>query len=135
MAVASCRAQTAAARTTGRAADYRATDITALRTLSSELQTRATALLADGTSEERKQLLAERDELVNREWLAGIENDIIAEINRKKAIAVLQKASRDTVTNRITAKSAEIAESLVTKRASGLVRQGSEPAECGWVGN
>ena len=91
--------------------------------------------MADGTSEERKQLLAERDELVNREWLAGIENDIIAEINRKKAIAVLQKASRDTVTNRITAKSAEIAESLVTKRASGLVRQGSEPAECGWVGN
>jgi energy-coupling factor transporter ATP-binding protein EcfA2 len=85
-----------------------------LRALSTDLQQRATGLQADGNSEERKKLVAERDELADREWLAGIKDDVIAEIARRKDIAVLQKAVKDTATNRVTAKSAEVAEALVT---------------------
>jgi energy-coupling factor transporter ATP-binding protein EcfA2 len=85
-----------------------------LRTRSSDLQARATALSAEATSDERKKLIAERDELADREWLGGLKDDVIAEIGRKKQIAALQKAAQDTKTNRITSKSAEIAENLVT---------------------
>lgn len=85
-----------------------------LRTVSADLQQRAAALLGDAHSEERKRLMAERDELVDRAWLGGIKDDVIAEIGRRSQIAALQKAAKDTATNRITAKSAEVAESLVT---------------------
>ncbi|CAB4795544.1 MAG: AAA family ATPase [Actinobacteria bacterium] len=85
-----------------------------LRIVSADLQKRATGLLADGGSEERKQLVAERDELADRAWLAGIKDDVIAEMQRRLKIATLQKAVKDTSTNRVTAKSAEVAESLVT---------------------
>ena len=85
-----------------------------LRALSADLQQRATGLLADDGSEERKKLIAERDELADREWFAGIKEDVIAEMGRRLEIAVLQKAAKDTSTNRVTAKSAEIAEALVT---------------------
>jgi hypothetical protein len=47
-------------------------------------QMKGTALLADDNSEERKKLVAERDELADREWLAGIEDDVIAEIGRRQ---------------------------------------------------
>jgi hypothetical protein len=77
-------------------------------------QMKGTALLADDNSEERKKLVAERDELADREWLAGIEDDVIAEIGRRQGIAVLQKASKDTSTVRVTTKSREVAEALVT---------------------
>jgi energy-coupling factor transporter ATP-binding protein EcfA2 len=91
-----------------------AVPIARLRALSTDLQQRAAGLLADGNSDERKKLIAERDELADRAWLAGIRDDVIAEIGRRAEIALLQKASKDTATNRITAKSAEVAESLVT---------------------
>lgn len=85
-----------------------------LQVLSTDLQTRASALLADSGSEERKKLLVERDELADREWLAGIKDDVLAEIERRKQIAALHVAAKDTSTNRITIKSSEIAEKLVT---------------------
>lgn len=85
-----------------------------LRAVSADLQQRATGLLADSGSEERKKLVAERDELADRAWLAGIKDDVVAEIGRRLEIATLQKALKDTSTNRVTAKSGEIAESLVT---------------------
>jgi hypothetical protein len=77
-------------------------------------QMRGTALLADDNSEERKKLVAERDGLADREWLSGIEDDVIAEIGRRQEIAVLQKASKNTSTMRVTTKSGEAAEALVT---------------------
>lgn len=92
----------------------RALPVARLRTLSADLQIRATALLADGGSDERKKLVAERDELADREWLSGILGDVIAEIGRRQEIAILQKASKDTSTLRVTTKSGEVAESLVT---------------------
>lgn len=78
------------------------------------LGARATALLTQGQSEERKKMIAESEELADRGWLSLVREDVIAEIGRRKEIAALKLAQKDTATNRITAKSAEIAEDLVT---------------------
>lgn len=80
----------------------------------SEIETRANALAAEADSPSRKALLAEKNELTDRHWLAGIKADVIAEIERQKIIVKLEAAQRDTVTNRITIKSTEIAQALVT---------------------
>ena len=82
---------------------------------STALATRITGLLAEDESEDRKALLAEYQELADREWLAVIEQDVIAEIARRKTIASLKTALKGTTTNKITAQSAEIAEHLVTR--------------------
>lgn len=86
----------------------------ALTTCSDGLAARATALLAQGQSEERKRMIAESQELMDRLWLSLVREDVMAEIGRRKEIAALKLAQKDTATNRITAKSAEIAEDLVT---------------------
>lgn len=75
---------------------------------------RITALRAEEDSEERKQMRAEYEELADREWLSVIHDDVIAEIRRRKKRAALNAVLKDTATNRITAKSGEIAERLVT---------------------
>lgn len=80
----------------------------------SELKTRATALIDEETSDARKKLIAEADELADRQWLSVVKDDLIAEIERRKQIAALQQALKSTITNSITAKSAELAEHLVT---------------------
>ena len=80
----------------------------------SALSARMTALLAEEESEERKRLLTEFEELADREWLAVIREDVIAEVDRRTKRAVLQAARKNTTTNRITAKSAELAAGLVT---------------------
>jgi hypothetical protein len=54
------------------------------------------------------------DELSDRAWLAVIQEDAIAEIGRRKKRAALGAVAKDTATNRITTKSGEIAEQLVT---------------------
>ena len=59
-------------------------------------------------------MLAEKAKLADRQWLGGIKADVLAEIERLKQIARLEAAQRDTATNRITAKSTEIAQALVT---------------------
>jgi ABC-type cobalamin/Fe3+-siderophores transport system ATPase subunit len=86
----------------------------ALRAASEALKTRATALLSDSGSDARKKLVAERDELADRAWLAGLKDDVIAEIGRRAEIVKLDKAVKDTATNRITTKSSELADKLVT---------------------
>lgn len=88
--------------------------IGALRAQAADLERRASALVAQNDSAERKTLLADRDELAAREWLAVVKDDVIAEIGRRKSIAGLQAALRETATNRITSKSNELAENLVT---------------------
>jgi hypothetical protein len=86
----------------------------ALARHSAEIGNRVAALTSEIQSEERKKLIAECDELSDRQWLAVVQEDVIAEIERRKEIAALQTALKDTATNRITAKSDEIAENLVT---------------------
>lgn len=88
--------------------------LAALRTLSINLQTRATALLSEAGSPAYKQLVAERDELADCEWLISLKEDVLAEVDRRQEIAALEKAAKDTTTHRITTKSAELAEKLVT---------------------
>ena len=78
------------------------------------LSKRISVLRAEEASEERKQMRNEFEELADREWLAVVQDDVIAEINRRKQRAALEAAVRDTATNRITTKSREVAEQLVT---------------------
>lgn len=87
---------------------------TALAALSTGLQTRANALLSDASSPARQQLIAERDELADREWLVGVLPDVLAELDRQQQLRTLERAARETTTNRITTKSGELAETLVT---------------------
>lgn len=78
------------------------------------IETRANALAAEAGSSARAALIAEKVELADRQWLAGIKDDVLAEIQRQKKIALLEAAQRDAATNRITIKSTEIAQDLVT---------------------
>ncbi|HET6633150.1 MAG TPA: AAA family ATPase [Rhodanobacteraceae bacterium] len=78
------------------------------------IETRANALAAEAGSPARAALLTEKAELVDRQWLGGIKADVLAEIERQKKIALLETAQRDTATNRVTTKSTEIAQALVT---------------------
>jgi hypothetical protein len=79
-----------------------------------DLRARATALTSEADSPARLALLAEKAALADREWLEGIKADVLAEVERRKEIARLQEADRSAATNRITAKSTEIAQALVT---------------------
>lgn len=86
----------------------------ALTDCSNTLAERAAALVNQGQSDERKKMIAESQELADRQWLSLVQEDVVAEIGRRKDIATLKLAQRDTTTNRITAQSATIAEDLVT---------------------
>lgn len=79
-----------------------------------DIGARANALAAEAGSQARAALLAEKAELADRQWLGGIKADVRAEIERLGLIAALEAAQRDTATNRITTKSTEIAQALVT---------------------
>jgi hypothetical protein len=86
----------------------------ALTDLAADLTHRSAALLGENKSDERRKLFAECDELADRQWLSVVKDDVIADIARRKQIGALNVALRDTATNRITSKSGEIAEHLVT---------------------
>jgi hypothetical protein len=79
-----------------------------------DLNTRITALTAEADSPARAALLAEKAALSDREWLANLKSDVLAETERLKEIGQLEEANRSTPTNRITAKSTEVARALVT---------------------
>lgn len=83
------------------------------------LETRATALLADEDSDERKAMKAELVELQDRQWLSGIKDDVIAEIGRRKSIDVIEAALKDTRPSTITAKNTNLSEALITERLRG----------------
>ena len=85
-----------------------------LRTHAEALGARALALTEEAGSDARKALVAERDGLAARQWLEGVKADVLAHIERCKEIAALEKAVKDTATNKITAKSTEVAKQLVT---------------------
>ena len=96
-----------------------ALSIDALRTVLSGLATRMAALRSEASSPQRTALNAERDGLADRKWLGVILADVLAQIIRLKAVEALDKASKDTTTNRITTQSARIAQALVTNRLRG----------------
>jgi hypothetical protein len=79
-----------------------------------DLDARGAALVAEADSPARAALIAERTELADRQWLNGIKADVLAQIERLKLTKALETAQRDTTTNRITTKSTEIAQALVT---------------------
>ncbi|MFH1805222.1 MAG: AAA family ATPase [Pseudomonadota bacterium] len=79
-----------------------------------DIETRANALAAEAGSPARAALLTEKAELADRQWFGGIKADVLAEIERQKQIARLEAAQRDTATKRVTTKSTEIAQALVT---------------------
>lgn len=79
-----------------------------------ELRTRALALAAKAGSPERAAMTAAQAALADRQWLAGVKADVLAEIERRRQLAGLDIAQRETATNRITIKSTETAQALVT---------------------
>lgn len=91
------------------------------------LDGRVAGLLADAGSAERSALLSEKAELADRQWLAGVKADVLAEIERRKQIAALETAQKQTSTARITTKSTEVAGALVTDalRAQFTIEVGS----------
>ena len=87
---------------------------TALAAASERLRERVVALQSEGNTPARKALVAELAELQDRQWLSAVRADVLAEIERKGQIAALKNAVKDTATNSITAKSSELAKTLVT---------------------
>jgi len=81
-----------------------------------DLSKRVVALLAKKDAPERKYMIDERDELEARQWLEGIKEDVLAQINRFAEIDDLIKAQKATATNRITTLSTNLAKTLVTNR-------------------
>ena len=84
-----------------------------------DIATRITGLQAEANSLERTTLIKKRKGLTDRKWLGMVKADVLAQIERLKAIEAIKKASRDTATNKITTKSARIAKALVTTRLRG----------------
>ena len=78
------------------------------------LQERVKGLQAKENSAEREQMRSQLVELKAREWLATVQEDVIAEIERRKKCERLEKTLGDTDTHKITRKSSELAERLVT---------------------
>lgn len=63
----------------------------------------------------RKALESESKELEAREWLSGIQTDVLKQIERYKIVGELEECKKDFNTAAITAKSSELAEQYVTK--------------------
>lgn len=80
---------------------------------------RIEALRSETNSPQRIALIEERDSLADRKWLAVVQADVLAQIARLKSVEMLDKASKDTATNKISAQSARIAQALVTNRLRG----------------
>ncbi|HQT74827.1 MAG TPA: AAA family ATPase [Acidiphilium sp.] len=90
-----------------------------LRTALSGLATRIQGLQSEASSPQRAAFIAERDGLADCKWMGVVKADVLAQIGRLKTIEAIEKASKDTATNKITTQSARIAEALVTNRLRG----------------
>jgi hypothetical protein len=90
-----------------------------LRRVRDGIGTRIEGLQSDADSPQRAALVAERDDLADRKWLGVVKADVLTQIERFKAIEALEKASKDTATNKITTQSGRIAQALVTNRLRG----------------
>ncbi|MCF6194522.1 MAG: AAA family ATPase, partial [Kangiellaceae bacterium] len=80
------------------------------------LETRAQALLADDESDERKALRAELAELKDRQWFAGIKDDVLAEVGRLKSIETLTNALNRARSGTVTSKNTGLSKVLITER-------------------
>lgn len=89
------------------------------RTALSGIATRIEGLQSEANSPQRAALIAERDGLADRKWLGVVKTDVLAQIDRLAAIEAIEKASKDTATNKITTQSTRIAQALVTNRLRG----------------
>jgi energy-coupling factor transporter ATP-binding protein EcfA2 len=90
-----------------------------LRTALNGIATRIEGLQSEASSPQRAALISERDGLADRKWLGVVKTDVLAQIDRLAAIEAIEKASKDTATNKITTQSARIAQALVTNRLRG----------------
>ena len=97
--------------------------VTELCAASAQLGSRAAALLSVDQSETRQALKRDHQELQERKWLASVKNDVLAEIERKRLLARLRSALRDTVHTQISNKSSTLSEYLVTSRLRGRFAQ------------
>ncbi|WP_245508835.1 AAA family ATPase [Bradyrhizobium nanningense] len=88
----------------------------ALRAVLDAIATRISDLRSEADSPQRAALIAERNALADRKWLGVVKADVLAQIDRLKVIEAIEKASKDTATNKITTQSARIAQALVTNR-------------------
>lgn len=86
-----------------------------LKDLRAVLEARAKTEESAHDLETRKLLMAELSELEAHEWLAGIKQDVLAQIERYKTIARLEACLKDTVTTKITTKNTDLTEQFVTK--------------------
>jgi energy-coupling factor transporter ATP-binding protein EcfA2 len=78
------------------------------------LSERIRAVTTEADSPERKAMVSERDALADRQWLSTIEADVLAQIERARRIAALRVAGQSVSTTKITAKSTEFAQALVS---------------------
>ena len=95
----------------------RASDV-GLRNIIANNEQRASVLIADDESDERKILRKELEELRDRKLLATIKDDVLAQISRAKSIASLQSALKDASANTITTKNTSLSRDLVSDRLS-----------------
>ena len=96
--------------------DILSIDETGLQTSIDDLDKRIKTILANDDSDERNELRSELSELNDRQWLSGIKDDILAEIERRKSISELELALKDTNQNTITRKNTSLSQALITDR-------------------
>ncbi|MFV1630807.1 AAA family ATPase [Phaeobacter sp. JH20_18] len=94
-------------------------DPTPLNAAMDAIESRAQAMLADDDSDDRKALKAELSELRDRQWLAGIVDDVTAQVDRLKQVHELETALKDTRPGAITQKNTTLSEALITDRLRG----------------
>ena len=94
-------------------------DSAAINAVMDTLESRAQAMLADDESEDRKALKTELSELRDRQWLAGVVDDVTAEIDRLKQVDELETALKDTKPGFITQKNTALSAALITDRLRG----------------
>ena len=82
--------------------------------ISENLTRRAKVLMSEKDSEERKQSEKRLAELRDRQWLGGVKDDVLAEIERIKKRRKLKELINECKTTGITNKSSELAQFLVT---------------------
>ena len=78
------------------------------------LDIRARMELSADDPDERKKLIAAKEELEDREWFSRNKQDIEQQVARYTILAILKKCQDDTGTNAITLKSGELNDLIVT---------------------
>ena len=104
-----------------------------LQAASKNLTDRATALTNEKSSEERRKLVQEHNELQDRRWLEVVKDDVIAEIGRIKERKKLRKLNNESKSTSITTKSTELAKSLVTDALRAQFTKETEKLNLGFL--